>query len=127
MKLSLGGLKTLLESNVVEIKFVRRIRLTNKPPTRRMLATLDRGVLDSKLGREVLNFKQPTQSPAYDAASRGLLTVWDIFLQDWRMIPVSNCEVVSVVPSKPPEKFWEYFNKTIANMTSVQKAAFIDK
>jgi hypothetical protein len=127
VKLSLGGLKTLLESNVVEIKFVRRIRLTNKPPTRRMLATLDRGVLDSKLGREVLNFKQPTQSPAYDAASRGLLTVWDIFLQDWRMIPVSNCEVVSVVPSKPPEKFWEYFNKTIANMTSVQKAAFIDK
>lgn len=127
MKLSLGGLKSLLESNVVEIKFTRRMKLINKPDTRRMLATLDRGILDSKLGRDILNFKQPTQSAAYNAASKGLLAVWDIFLQDWRMVPVSNCEVVSVVPSRPPEKFWEYFNKTIGNMDATQKAAFMDK
>ena len=127
MKLSLGGLKTLLESNVVEIKFLRRMKIIGRPATRRMLATLDRGVLDSKLGREILNFKPPTQAPAYEPTSRGLLPVWDIFFQDWRMVPVSNCEVVSVVPSKPPEKFWEYFNKTIGNMTADQKAAFMDK
>ena len=127
MKLSLGGLKSLLESNVVEIKFARRMKLINKPDTRRMLATLDRDILNSKLGRDILNFKQPTQSAAYNAASKGLLAVWDIFLQDWRMIPVSNCEVVSVVPSRPPEKFWEYFNKTIGNMDATQKAAFMDK
>jgi hypothetical protein len=127
VKLSLGGLKSLLESNVVEIKFVRRMKVAGRPATRRMLATLDRGILDSKLGREILNFKQPTQSPAYNAVSKGLLTVWDIFFQDWRMVPVTNCEVVSVVPSKPPEKFWEYFNKTIGNMDAAQKAAFMDK
>jgi hypothetical protein len=127
VKLSLGGLKSLLESNVVEIKFARRMKLINKPDTRRMLATLDRDILNSKLGRDILNFKQPTQSAAYNAASKGLLAVWDIFLQDWRMIPVSNCEVVSVVPSRPPEKFWEYFNKTIGNMDATQKAAFMDK
>lgn len=123
MKLSLGGLKTLCENNVVELKFIRR---TNGIP-RRMLATLDRKILDSKLGREILNFKTPTQAPAYNAASKGLLTVWDIFFQDWRMIPVATCEVVSVVPSNPPEKFWEYFNKSIGNMSADQKAAFMNK
>lgn len=127
MKLSIGGLKTLCQMNVVELKFQRRTKTSNRPPFRRMLATLDRNILDSKLGRDILNFKQPTQSPAYDATSKGLLTVWDLFFQNWRMIPVANCEVVSVVSTRPPEKFWEYFNKTIANMTAAQKAAFMDK
>jgi hypothetical protein len=127
VKLSLGGLKALCQANVVEIKFQRRIKVYNKPATRRMLATLDRSILDSKLGREILNFKQPTQSPSYDAASKGLLTVWDLFFQDWRMIPVANCEVVSTVPTRPPEKFWEYFNKSIGNMSGAQKASFMDK
>lgn len=127
MKLSLGGLKTLCETNVVEIKFQRRLIVSGKPPTRRILATLDRKILDSKLGRDILHFKQPTQSPAYNTAAKGLLTVWDILYQNWRNIPVANCDVVSVIPSTPPEKFWEYFNKTIANMSAAQKAAFMDK
>ena len=127
VKLSLGGLKTLCESNVAEIKFQRRLQTPGRPSTRRILATLDRKLLDSKLGRDILHFKQPSQAPAYNANSKGLLSVWDILYQDWRNIPVSNCDVVSVISSTPPEKFWEYFNKTIAGMSSAQKAAFMDK
>lgn len=125
MKLSIGGLKQLCQTNVVELKFVRRTKVT--PPTRRMLATLDPMILDSELGRKILNFKPPTKNAAYDAASRGLLTVWDLIFQDWRNIPVEGCEVVSTVPSRPPEKFWEYFNKVLGKMTAQQKAAFISK
>lgn len=125
MKLSIGGLKQLCQTNIVELKFVRRTRVA--PPTRRMLATLDPMILDSELGRKILNFKPPVKTPPYNAASRGLLTVWDLLFQDWRNIPVDACEVVSTVPSRPPEKFWEYFDKVIRKMTVQQKAAFMSK
>lgn len=125
MKLSIGGLKTLCLNNIVELKFARRTRVM--PPTRRMLATLDPFILDSELGRKILNFKPPVKAAPYNAASKGLLTVWDLFFQDWRNIPVEACEVVSTVPSKPPEKFWEYFNNVLGKMTAQQKAAFMSK
>lgn len=125
MKLSIGGLKQLCQTNIVELKFVRRTKVS--PPTRRMLATLDPMILDSELGRKILNFKPPTKTPAYNAPSKGLLTVWDLLFQDWRNIPVEACEVVSTVSSRPPEKFWDYFNKVIGKMTTQQKAAFMSK
>jgi hypothetical protein len=125
VKLSIGGLKQLCQANIVELKFVRRTRVL--PRTRRMLTTLDPLILDSELGRQILNFKPPTKTAAYNAASKGLLTVWDILFQDWRNIPVDACEVVSTVPSRPPEKFWDYFNKVIGKMTAQQKAAFMSK
>lgn len=125
MKLSIGGLKQLCQINIVELKFNRRTKIS--PPTRRMLATLDPIILDSELGRKVLNFKPPVKTPSYDAASKGLLTVWDILFQDWRNVPVEACEVVSTVSSRPPEKFWDYFNKVIGKMTAQQKASFMSK
>lgn len=125
MKLSTGGLKLLCQTNVVELKFVRRTNVL--PRTRRMLATLDRKILDSELGRQILNFKPPIKTSPYNAESRGLLTVWDLFFQDWRNIPVDTCEVVATVPSQPAEKFWEYFDKVLSKMTTQQKAVFMSK
>jgi hypothetical protein len=127
VNLSLDGLKKLCRSNIVELKFNRRLRIVGKPSTRRMLATLDAELLNSTLGKEILNFKPPSKSPAYNAESKGLLTVWDILFQDWRNIPVNATTVVSSVPTKPVEKFWEYFDKVIGKMTATQKAAFMDK
>jgi hypothetical protein len=98
-----------------------------RPATRRMLATLDTVLLSSKLGMSILNFKPPTQSASYNAASKGLLTVWDLFMQDWRNIPVSSSIVVSTIPTRPPEKFWDYFNNVLSRMSAAQKAAFCDK
>lgn len=127
MKLSLNGLLQLCKENLVELKFDRRRPLGYQFPHRRMLCTLDPAILDSELGLKILNFKKPFTSPAYNAASKNLLTVWDIIMQDWRNIPVENSNVIATVPTKPPEKFWEYFDKVIAKMTSKQKANFINK
>ena len=127
MKLSLTGLGQLCNENVVEIKFNRRVKLVGMPSARRMLATLDFELLNSTLGKEVLNFKPPMQTPHYNAASKGLLTVWDILFQDWRNIPVESSVVVTAVPTKPQEKFWEYFNKVIGKMSAQQKADFMNK
>jgi hypothetical protein len=126
MALSVGGLKNLCLSNVVELKFVRRNKL-RIPSTRRMLCTLDPTLLNSTLGKEVLNFKPPRFSPPYNAESKGLLTVWDVIMQDWRNIPVNASEVVTAISTKPVQTFWNYFDKVLSKMTASQKRAFMDK
>ncbi len=127
MRLSPSGLQQLCNSHVVELKFTRRHKIAGRPLGRRMLCTLDATLLDSQLGKEVFHFKPPTTSPPYDANAKNLVVVWDILYQDWRAIPIESCEVVTATPTKPPEKFWQFFDKTIAKMSSVQKAAFMDR
>jgi len=127
MKVSLSGLKALCQSHVVELKFNRRRMKPGFPTSRRMLCTLDRAILQSPMGKQILHFRPPTQSPAYNAASYGLLTVWDIIQQDWRNIPVEAVDVVASVTTKPPEKFWEWFINSVAKMPSGRKAEFQNK
>jgi len=126
VRLSLGGLEQLCRENVVEVKFTRRHPRGNST-TRRMLATCDSALLESKEGLAILNYRIPTSPPAYDARSRGLLPVWDIFMQDYRNIPVNTCEVITTVPTKPVEEFWKYFNDILSKMSANQKAAFMEK
>jgi len=126
VRLSLGGLEQLCRENVVEVKFTRRHPKGNST-TRRMLATCDFSLLESKEGLAILNYKIPINPPAYDARSRGLLPVWDIFMQDHRNIPANACEVISTVPTKPVEEFWKYFNEILSKMSGNQKAAFMEK
>ena len=127
VNLSYSGLSQLLSSNVVELKFTRRNPRSNRPPTRRMLASLSTAILDTDLGRSIFNFKPPTAAPSYSASAYNLLVVYDLFMQDWRSIPADATEVVRVLPSNPPSEFWEYFSTTISKMTASQKATFMDQ
>jgi hypothetical protein len=127
MTLSLTGLAKLCNDNIVELKFNRRLRFKGLPATRRMLATLDSTLLNSTVGKEILNFKPPTQNTSYNASQRGLLTVWDILFQDWRNIPIESTVVVTAVPTKPQEEFWKYFDSVIRKMTSKQKEEFMKR
>lgn len=126
MSTSIGGLKTLLLTNVVELKFTRRTR-SPRAATRRMLATLNYQLLNSELGKTIFRFNQPTNSPPYNAGSYNLVTAYDLFMLDWRNIPVDSCEIVNLIPAEPEVEFWEYFNKVLSKMTASQKAAFMDK
>jgi hypothetical protein len=128
MALSITGLRKVCLQNVVELKFVRRNKLRYSP-TRRMLCTLDGKLLNSDEGKKILNFRPARYAPIYNAASKGLLTVWDIMMQDYRNIPVESVDIVVAIPTKDTgqKKFWEYFNKVIGKMSAGQKAAFMDK
>jgi hypothetical protein len=124
VKLTLAGLEQLCRENVVEVKFTRR-HAKGTSTTRRMLATCDSQLLESTDGLKILNYRIPSAAPAYDARARGLLPVWDIFMQDYRNIPVNNTEVISVVSTRPLETFWEYFNNILSKMSASQKASFM--
>ncbi len=126
MALSLIGLQKLCNQNVVELRFTRRNK-ARLPRKRRMLCTLDSKLLNSDLGKQILNFRPPRYAPPYNAASKGLLTVWDIIMQDYRNIPADSVDVVTAIPTKNQKDFWEYFNKVIAKMSAAQKAAFMDR
>ena len=126
MAYSVKGLRLVCLQNVVELRFSRRNKLRYRP-SRRMLCTLDGKLLNSTEGKKILNFRPPRYAPPYDAEAKGLLTVWDIIMQDWRNIPVAAVDVIMAVPTKNQKDFWEYFNKVIGKMSASQKAAFMDK
>jgi hypothetical protein len=126
MAISVGGLMALCSKNLVELKFIRRDK-TRRPTSRRMLCTLDRNLLNSTFGINILNFKKPRYRQPYNAASRGLATVWDIIMQDWRNIPTESVEVVTVTPTIPMKNFLLYFDSHIKVMTTAEKQQFMDK
>ena len=123
MKLSLGGLSSLLKSNAAEIRFRRR--RAGPGPFRRMLCTNDLKLLMSISGKVALNYRRPTGYPPYNPNHYNLLCVWDIFMQDFRMVPVDAVEVISVIPTSPPDEFWNYFNERLSKMNAFEKMSFM--
>lgn len=123
MRTTLSNLKELLRENVVEIVFIRRRPRLNRPPFRRMLCTLDQGLLNTTNGRLSLNYKPSSNVLPYNAEAKNLLPVWDIFMQDWRMVNCDDCNIINTIKQ---EDFWDYFNNTLLMMSPQQKMQYMD-
>jgi hypothetical protein len=126
MILSRNELEQLCNNHLVELLFNRR-GVPNPKPTRRMLCTRDQRLLKSELGKLTFNYNPPTSRLPYDHVQKGLVVVFDILKQDWRMIPANGVSFVNAVPTWPQENFWEYFDKKLRNMTKRQKINFINQ
>lgn len=128
MRLGRSALALLLMTNVVELRFKRRIEKAGFGDYRRMLCTNDRGLLMSQLGRNILNFEPATQLPKFNPAQKNLIITWDIFMQNYRCINCNDVEVVAVINTSPDAtEWWKYFNESIAPMPAGQKAQFMNK
>lgn len=127
MRVSQGQLLALLETNVLELRFYRRRSKAGWNPTRRMLVTNDRQILNSAPGRLALHFNPPTHAPAYNWSVKNLACGFCLFWQEYRMIPVESCDVITVIPTRPPEKFWNYFNLYLQAMSPQDKIEFMQK
>lgn len=119
-----GTLNQLLQENVLEVRFTRRRPSPDKGPTRRMLCTLCPEILNSVNGRTVLNYLPPTKPLKFNPTAKNLVMVWDILMQDFRLINGDSCDLLTTIPGD--EKFWEYFNSTILPMSSDEKAGFMN-
>jgi hypothetical protein len=129
--ITLSGLFNLAQTHVVQIVFTRRDK-NRLPRTRRMLLTLDKALLNSDHGKKFLHFRKPSNPPAYNAASKRLLVVWDVIMQDWRSVPAENLNLVSanIFPIKTypnPVNFWQYYNLVLSKMQPAEKASFMDR
>ncbi len=117
-------LDSILLANVCDVRFVRKIPINGRPPTRRMLCTKSYSLLNSTNGRITLNYRPPTNPPQVNEAKDNIITVWDILIQDYRNINMAQCDLIEQIPAT--EEFWEYFNDNIYPMSSEQKINFIN-
>jgi hypothetical protein len=127
MKLSQTSLAALMSKNAVEIKFLRRRPVAGEPAFRRMFATNDLLLLNSAAGRTALNFRPASGRLDFNPAQKGLVLTWDIFMQDYRLVPANTADVISVIPTTPPDEFWKYFSEVLSKMSSTDKMSFMDK
>ena len=123
MKVALPTLARLLQENVLELKFIRRRPKPGASPTRRMLCTNARMLLDSAEAREALHYTPSRQPPKFNPRAKNLVIVWDIFMQDYRTVNVDSCDVISQIPAN--DEFWKYFNEVLYKMTPEQKLTFM--
>ena len=124
MIVGLSNLKSMLLSNVCEVKFARRNPKPGRPSSRRMLCTNNVQLLNSVEGRTVLNYRPPRQAPDYNPNQENLIITWDILMQDFRTI---NCDTVDLITTlEADETFWVYINEKIAPMSAGEKMAFMN-
>lgn len=139
--ISREGLKRILFNNVVEVK----TELRHPKPhsnTRRFFCVgaypnfHNNPFLATASARLTLRYRYPKGFPPYNPVpyynpdQKNLVITWDIFRQNYRSIQVYRCNLIRVWPIDTHDnilKFWEYFTKSIAPMTSQQKEDFFDK
>lgn len=126
VKVSQTALTKLLEKNAVELRFMRRRPIPGHPAWRRMLCTNDLLLLNSSAGRTVLNFRNATGTQKYNPSHKRLILTWDIFMQDFRQVPAESVDVVAVIPTTPPDTFWQYFSGSLSKLSAQDKMNFMD-
>lgn len=103
---------------------MRRRPKPGYPATRRMLCTSDMNLLTSPQGRIALNFRPAYKAQKYNIAQKDLVLAWDIFMQDYRLIAMNACELISVIPNA---QFWKFFNEKLVLLDAKQKMDFMNK
>lgn len=126
MYLSASGLMQLLQQHVVELRFRRRHLKEGFNVQRRMLCTNDSLMLNSEAGKRILHYIPPTKPKKYNPLSKNLVVAYDIFMQQYRTIDVNSCDIIAVIATKPPDKWWEYFDKNVRQMTTERKLVFMN-
>ena len=121
--MSPSELNSLLSTNVLDIRFVRRIPVKGKPMTRRMICTKSNSILTSNNGLISLGYRAPVFAPKYNPESEGLVIGLDILMQDFRNINAETVTVLNTITGD--DKFWTYFNNELRLMSTQQKINFM--
>jgi hypothetical protein len=123
MKVQYSSLNSDLLNNVCEVRFLKRTSPPGQLEYRRMLCTKNYQLLSSINGKLTLNFREATRQKVINEAVKNVLVVWDILMQDYRIISLDDCDLITKIPAD--ETFWEYFNKNIYPMSTNQKVNFM--
>jgi len=117
-------LETLLLSNVLDLRFTRRIPVARKPATRRMICTKSFELLNSTNGKIVLNYTPPKSGKQLNEAITNTCVVWDLLMQNYRVISADQVDVIREMPAN--DEFWKVFNTEILPMSVEQKINFMN-
>ncbi len=124
MLVSSANLKTLLQNNVCEIKFLRKRPKPGSGPFRRMVCTNANQLLLSPDGRLTLNYQPPKGAPKFNQIQENVIIAWDVLMQDYRAISCDSCDLIATIPAS--QEFWQYFKEKLLPMGAGQKMAFMN-
>lgn len=127
--ISRSSLLTILLTNVCEVVFVRRHRPVPgriKPivESRRMLCTNSYSLLRSFYGLRYLGYRPFQNPPPFDPRAKNIVITWDLFMIDYRCIPMEQCYLVRSITAD--QAFWDVFVNKYSKMSSAQKSIFMD-
>ena len=124
MQVTRQTLETLLLDNVIDLRFVRRRPQPGRPSTRRMLCTKSFNLLNTTNGKVVLNYRPPKKGKQFNEATNNACIVWDIIMQDYRIVSTDSVDVLKVIPAT--DEFWNFFNTQIYTMSTDKKIEYMD-
>ena len=124
MLISSANLKSLLQNNICEIKFLRKRPKLGSSPYRRMVCTNANQLLLSPDGRLTLNYSPPKGAPRFNQMAKNVVVAWDVLMQDYRAVSCDSCDLIATIPAS--EEFWTYFREELLPMSAGQKTAFMN-
>ena len=89
-----------------------------------MLCTKSYTLLSSTNGRIVLNYSPPEGNKQFNEAKENACVVWDILMQNFRVISADEVDVIKTIPAT--DEFWEYFNDEVLPLTGAQKLDYMN-
>lgn len=129
---SLSELYGLLESNVIEAKFIRRRPKPGSAATRRAFITNNAVLLNSPRGKVTLRYtglRDGSTGLGFNVVAKNLVLAWDLLWQEYRLFGAEGSQVVTVIPvttEKEIESFWKYFDDNIMILSPEDKLKFMN-
>jgi hypothetical protein len=127
---SLTELSNLLETNVLEVKFIRRNPKPGAASTRRAFITTSNSLLNSPRGKITLRYEGGGGSGLkFTPAARNLILAWDILWQEYRLFGAEGSSIITQIPVTTEDevaKFWDYFDSNILPLSPEDKLRFMN-
>lgn len=125
----MNSLQTLMKSNVVEARFMRRHNKPGWSGVRGAFVTTNFELLNGDLGFSALHFKPPKGAGmGYNHRKYNLVVGWDIFRQEYRVF-AAECSIVRNFydVSSPEERaaYWLMFRERVLQLTSREKLIYM--
>lgn len=117
-------LYNLLLNNVLVLSFIKKTE-PRKGWIRNMICTKSNKILSSLQGRINLNFRNPKYGgPVFNEVEHNVVVVWDILMQDYRVVPCESVNILSIIQE---DFFWNFYNNKLIFMSSIEKNKFMNK
>ncbi len=129
---SLSELYGLLNTNVIEAKFVRRKPKPGNAATRRAFITNNTVLLNSPRGKVTLRYtgiKDGASGLGFNVVAKNLVLAWDLLWQEYRLFGAEGSQVITAIPVTTDaeiESFWKYFDDNIMSLSPEDKLKFMN-
>ena len=123
-------LTSFLHNHIVELRFTRRHPKTGFKDSRRMVCTANWKFLSSVFTRWVFNWNTPkTRRGVSWYKQRNLIIVWDLMVNNFRIIPVTDIRFVSAYKCNSlmeKGRFILFYRRNIRKLTPTQEHKYFN-